>query len=199
MRSFFSFICLASITFLSLPNVSIAQNNSTQELAIQASKSKYQIQAGDVLEISTWKEPELSREEVIVRMDGKISFPLINDIQAANLSPIQLKKSIEKRLKEYVENPVVTVSVKIFNSQKFYILGEILNTGEYPINKKLTVLQAFAMAGGFTEWAQKKEIILLRKENGEDKVYRINYRNIMKGKDYSSNILLKADDTIIVP
>jgi polysaccharide export outer membrane protein len=167
---------------------------------IAGAKDKaYQINASDVLEIATWKEPDLTREEVIVRTDGKISFPLINDIQAAGLSPVELKLAIEKGLNKYVEKPTVTVTVKVPNSQKFYILGEVLNTGEYPMNKTLTVLQAFAMAGGFTEWASKNEIILLRKENGKDTVHRINYKNILKGKDYSSNINLEADDTIIVP
>jgi polysaccharide export outer membrane protein len=84
-------------------------------------------------------------------------------------------------------------------SQKFYILGEVLKTGEYPLVKHLTVLQAFALAGGFTEWASKKEIILLRNEGGRDKIYRINYKDIAKGKDFSQNIKLRPDDTIIVP
>jgi polysaccharide export outer membrane protein len=84
-------------------------------------------------------------------------------------------------------------------SKKIYILGEVVNTGEYPLVKNLTVLQAFALAGGFTEWASKKEIILFRKEKGKDKTIRINYKNILKGKDFSQNVQLRADDTIIVP
>jgi polysaccharide export outer membrane protein len=84
-------------------------------------------------------------------------------------------------------------------SKQFYILGEVVNTGQYPLAKHLTVLQAFALAGGFTEWASKKEIILLRNEDGKDKIYRINYKNIVKGQDFSQNLKLKADDTIIVP
>jgi polysaccharide export outer membrane protein len=123
----------------------------------------------------------------------------LNDVQADGLTPTEVKNSIEVRLKEYIEHPVVTVTVRDPVSQKFYILGEVVNTGEYPLVKHLTVLQAFALAGGFTEWASKKEIILLRNENGKDKVFRINYKNIAKGKDFSQNIKLKADDTIIVP
>jgi polysaccharide export outer membrane protein len=102
-------------------------------------------------------------------------------------------------LKKYVDNPVVTVSVSDPASQKIYILGEVTNTGEYPLTKKLTVLQAFALAGGFTEWASKKEIILLRDEGGKEKIYRINYKDIIKGKGVDQNLRLKADDTIIVP
>jgi polysaccharide export outer membrane protein len=159
----------------------------------------YQIGIGDVLEITTWKEPDFTRENIFVRSDGKISFPLVNDFPAAGLSPMELKFNLEKALKAYVGNPVVTVHVTNPASQKFYVLGEVMRTGEYPLVKQLTVLQAFALAGGFTEWASKKEIILLRHEGGKDKIYRINYKEITKGEDFSQNLKLKADDTIIVP
>jgi polysaccharide export outer membrane protein len=161
--------------------------------------AEYIIGTGDVLEIVTWKEPDFSREEILVRLDGKISFPLLDDVQASGLTPTQLKKNIESRLKEYVATPSVTVTIRNAASQKFYILGEIVNTGEYPLVKDLTVLQAFALAGGFTEWASKKEIILFRRENGKDKVIQINYKDIIKDKDFSQNVSIKADDTIIVP
>jgi polysaccharide export outer membrane protein len=159
----------------------------------------YQIGIGDILEITTWKEQDFTRDNVVVRTDGKISFPLINDFPAAGLSPMELKYNIEKGLKAYVSNPVVTVHIKDAVSQKFYVLGEVQKTGEYPLAKHLTVLQAFALAGGFTEWASKDEIILLRHEGGKDKIYRINYKDIARGKDFSQNLKLKADDTIIVP
>jgi polysaccharide export outer membrane protein len=159
----------------------------------------YQIGIGDILEITTWKEPDFTRTNVMVRADGKISFPLLNDFPAAGLSPMELKYNLEAGLKAYVSNPVVTVHVINPVSQKFYILGEVMRTGEYPLVKHLTVLQAFALAGGFTEWASKKEIILLRHEGGRDKIYRINYKDIANGKDFSQNLKLKTDDTIIVP
>ena len=159
----------------------------------------YQIGIGDILEITTWKEPDFTRENVMVRTDGKISFPLLNDFPAAGLSPMELKYNLEAGLKAYVSNPVVTVHVINPVSQKFYILGEVMRTGEYPLVKHLTVLQAFALAGGFTEWASKKEIILLRHEGGKDKIFRINYKDIASGKDFSQNLKLKTDDTIIVP
>ena len=159
----------------------------------------YQIGIGDILGITTWKEPDFTRENVLVRTDGKISFPLLNDFPAAGLSPIELKYNIEAGLKSYVSNPVVTVHIVDPVSQKFYILGEVMRTGEYPLVKHLTVLQAFALAGGFTEWASKKEIILLRHEGGKDKIFRINYKDITKGKDFAQNLKLRPDDTIIVP
>lgn len=162
-------------------------------------KKAYTIGVGDVLEIVTWREPDFSREQIIVRLDGNISFPLLDDLMASGLTPTQLKKTIEDRLKEFVSSPSVTVTITDQASQRFYILGEVANTGEYPIVKKLTVLQAFALAGGFTEWASKKEIILFRREGGKEKVIRINYKDIIKNKDFSQNVLIKTDDTIIVP
>ncbi len=170
--------------------------------AAQEEKSKsaeYTIGVGDILEIVTWKEPDFSRNEILVRLDGKISFPLLDDVQAAGLTPTRLKKNIEAKLKDYVASPSVTVTIRNAASQRFYILGEIANTGEYPLVKDLTVLQAFALAGGFTEWASKKEIILFRRENGKEKVIQINYKDIIKDKDFSQNVTIKADDTIIVP
>lgn len=167
--------------------------------AYSAERSDYVIGNGDILEIVTWKEPDFSREEIIVRIDGKISFPLLDNIQAAGKTTTQLKGDIEERLKDFVSKPSVTVTVRIPNSKQFYILGEVINTGEYPITKDLTVLQAFAIAGGFTEWASKKEIILFRKKNNKDTVIRIDYRTILKGKDFNQNVKILPDDTIIVP
>ena len=175
------------------PQLPIAQETVT--------KSAYKLRAGDILEIITWKEPDFSREEVLVRSDGMITFPLVNDVAAEDRTTMDLKKDIEDRLKDYISNPIVTVTVRTptVNVKKFYILGEVVNTGEYDLNKELTVLQAFALAGGFTEWASKKEIIVLRNENGKEETIRVNYKNIAKGKDLSQNIKIKANDTIIVP
>jgi polysaccharide export outer membrane protein len=131
-----------------------AQENKSGTTAIgETMVDSYQIGIGDILEITTWKEPDFTRPNVMVRPDGKISFPLVNDFPAAGLSPMELKYNLEKALKAYVSHPVVTVHVKEPVSQKFYVLGEVMKTGEYPLVKNLTVLQAFALAGGFTEWA----------------------------------------------
>jgi polysaccharide biosynthesis/export protein len=159
----------------------------------------YVIGAGDVLDITTWKELDLTKADVLVRLDGKISFPLLNDVQAAGVTTGDLKKTIEEGLKSYVAHPVVTVAVKSPMSQKFYVLGEVTKTGEYPLFKNMTVLQAFAVAGGFTQWASKDEILLLRREAGKEKIYRVNYKDITKGRDPAQNLLIQADDTIVVP
>ena len=167
--------------------------------ASEAGLDGYKIGSGDVLEITTWKEPDFSRDQILVRTDGKITFPLLNDVQAAGRSPNEVRLDIENGLKEYVATPLVTITVKDPASQKFYILGEVGRTGEYPLVKNLTVLQAFSLAGGFTQWASKDEIILLRKEGETNRIIRINYKNIVKGTDLNQNIAIQADDTIIVP
>jgi polysaccharide export outer membrane protein len=167
--------------------------------ALAQDRKAYIIGSGDMLEIVTWKEPDFSRPEVLVRTDGKITFPLLGDLPAAGKTPVQLKQELEKRLKEFVDNPFVTVTLITPASKKFYILGEVMETGEYPLIKNLTVLQAFALAGGFTEWASKSEIILLRRVNGKDQRLVINYKRIVQGKELDKNLTLEADDTIIVP
>lgn len=205
----FSF-CLVMVLIINPAQICFGEESTSAKTKNEAGKNRqswsgwisldsYKIGRGDILEIITWKEPDFSRGEVLVRIDGKITFPLLNDMMVAGRTPLEVKKDIEAALKDFVENPVVTVTVKNPVSQKFYILGEVARTGEYNLTKDLTVLQAFALAGGFTEWASKKEIILLRKENGKDKIYRINYKNIIKGEDFNQNVHIKADDTIIVP
>jgi len=170
-----------------------------QSWSARQSGGDYVIGAGDILDITTRKEADLSRTDVLVRLDGKISFPLLNDVQAAGVTTGDLKRTIEEGLKAYVSNPVVTVGVKSPASQKFYVLGEVARTGEYPLIKNMTILQAFAVAGGFTQWAAKDEILLLRREGGKEKIYRVNYKDITKGKDPAQNLVIQADDTIVVP
>jgi polysaccharide export outer membrane protein len=197
---FIAFVSVILIATFALPV--FAQDKAAKQKAGWGAETlvdSYQIGIGDILGITTWKEPDFTRENVLVRTDGKISFPLLNDFPAAGLSPMELKYNLEAGLKAFVSNPVVTVHIIDPISQKFYILGEVMRTGEYPLVKHLTVLQAFALAGGFTEWASKKEIILLRHEGGKDQIFRINYKDIANGKDFSQNLKLKTDDTIIVP
>lgn len=193
-------VMLSSLFLLFAPcDPAAAQEKPVQAWSARQHGAEYRIGAGDILEISTWKEPDLSRREVLVRVDGKISFPLIGDLQAAGLTPVELTEAIQKGLKEYVASPVVTVTVINPASQRIYVLGEVQRTGEYPIGKNLTVLQAFALAGGFTQWAAKDEIILLRREGGRERIYKINYKDIVRGRDVETNIMLQANDTIVVP
>ncbi len=162
------------------------------------SAKAYKIGVGDILSIKTWKEDDLSFEAVVVRNDGKITFPLLDDLPAEGLTTVMLKSRIQEKLSEFVEAPSVTVTLVNPVSQRYYILGEVQQVGEYPLVKKLTVVQAFALARGFTEWASKDKIILYRRNGAEETMIKIDYDDIVKGQ-LNKDILLKADDIIIVP
>ncbi len=175
------------------------ESTETVELGeTQTDEDTYIIGKGDILEVTTWKEEDFTRE-VPVRIDGKISFPLVGDLQAAGRTTEAVTASIQEQLKEFVTHPVVSVAVKVPVSQKFYIIGEIVKPGEYPLAKDLTVMQAFALAGGFTEWAGKNEIIVIRRKNEMEQKIRVNYQDIIKGRALHQDIPLKADDIIVVP
>jgi polysaccharide export outer membrane protein len=158
----------------------------------------YIIGAQDVLDISVWKEAEVSRT-VPVRPDGKISLPLLHDIQAAGLTPTQLAGQIASSLKKFVTDPQVTVIVTSINSQRIYILGEVLRAGAYPLLPGMTVLQGLSSAGGFTQFASLKKIYVLRQESGKQEKHPFNYKEVIAGKRAEQNIELKAGDTIVVP
>ena len=158
----------------------------------------YVIGEQDVLDISVWKEPELTRA-VPVRPDGKISLPLLNDVQAAGRTPLQLATDITAGLKKFVTDPQVTVIVATINSQRVYILGEVNRAGAYPLLPNMTVLQALSSAGGFTQFASLKKIYLLRVENGKQEKHPFNYKDVLAGKAADQNIFVKAGDTIVVP
>jgi polysaccharide biosynthesis/export protein len=158
----------------------------------------YIIGAQDVLEISVWKEPELTRS-VPVRPDGKISMPLLNDVQAAGRTPLQLAAEITTGLKKFVTDPQVTIIVTAINSQRVYILGEVSRAGAYPLLPNMTVLQALSNGGGFTQFANLKKIYVLRVENGKQEKHSFNYKDVVAGKGADQNIFLKAGDTIVVP
>jgi polysaccharide export outer membrane protein len=193
------FFLLAALIACAAGETAEAQDKPVQTWSAKGQSADYRIGVGDVLEISTWKEPDLSRKDVLVRVDGKISFPLLGDIQSAGLSPTELTEAIQNGLKSYVTAPVVTVTIINPGSQKVYVLGEVQRTGEYPLSKNLTVLQAFALAGGFTQWAAKDEIILIRKDGGRERIFKINYKDIVRGRDVETNLSLQANDTIVVP
>ena len=159
--------------------------------------SDYVIGADDVLRISVWKEPDLS-ETLPVRPDGKISMPLLNDIPAAGLSPLQLKDSITEKLKKYIADPRVTVVVTAMNSRRIFVSGEVLHSGPMTLLPHMTMLQALSQAG-FTQFANLKGIYLLRTENGKQEKIPFNYKEVIKGNHPEQNIALKPGDTVVVP
>jgi len=165
---------------------------------VGADSSQYVIGAEDVLYIHVWNEQALSRT-VPVRMDGKISLPLVDEVQAAGLTPLQLKQSLIDRLKKFITNPNVSVTVMEANSFKVYVSGMVKTPGVYRLRHETTILQIIPMAGGFTEWADRKNILIIRKEGKEEKRIKVNYSKIVKGEESPMKYILKAGDTIIVP
>jgi polysaccharide biosynthesis/export protein len=159
----------------------------------------YIISPDDVLDVSVWQQPNLSFRALPVRPDGKISLPLINDVQAAGLTAMQLAASIKQQLKQYVKDPVVTVVVAQVNSQRYYVLGEVLHAGVFPLLPGLRVLQALSAAGGFTQFANQKKIYVLRTVSGRQHKFPFNYKAVINGQDLIENMRLKPGDTIIVP
>jgi polysaccharide export outer membrane protein len=159
--------------------------------------SDYIIGADDTLHISVWKEPDLT-ETLPVRPDGKISMPLLNDITAAGLTPLQLRDTITERLRKYIADPRVTVVVTGMNSRRVFVTGEVTHTGPMTLLPHMTVLQALAQAG-FTQFANPKAIYLLRTENGKQQKIPFNYKEVVKGNHPEQNIMLKPGDTIVVP
>jgi len=165
---------------------------------IAADSDRYVIGAEDILYIHVWKEETLSKT-VSVRMDGKISIPLVDEIQAAGLTPLQLKEKLTEKLQDFVEAPNVTVIVMEANSFKVYFSGQVKTPGVLRLRAETSLAQAISMVGGFADWANQKKIIIIRKENGKERRFTINYKKIIQGKDLDSNIILKSGDTIIVP
>ena len=168
------------------------------ESAIINSSKDYKIGPEDLLDISVWKNPELSRT-VPVRPDGKVSLPLVNDIQAAGLTPEQLRERILAEARRYIEDPSPTVVVKEINSRKVFITGQVEKPGPYPISGPTTVLHLIAIAGGLKEFADGKKILVMRTDKGRQVAYTFDYRELLKGKNLRQNIELKPGDTVVVP
>src|ERR1700678_2706223 len=177
---------------------SAAEDTSAASSKAATQDPNYVIGAQDVLDISGWKEPEVSRV-VPVRPDGRISLPLLNDAQAAGMTPSQLAAQITTSLKKFVTDPQVTVIVTTINSQRVYILGEVTRPGAFPMLPGMNVLQGLSSAGGFTQFAKTKSIYVLRMEDGKQQKYPVNYKEVVSGKHPDQDILLKAGDTIVVP
>jgi polysaccharide export outer membrane protein len=158
----------------------------------------YVIQPNDVLQIFVWKEEGLS-SKVVVRPDGRISFPLIQDMQAAGMNPGQLKDRIEERLKEYLDVPNVTVIVDAIQSYRVFVMGKVTRPGMLTMERPINVLQALSLAGGLAEFANPTEIVIFRNTGEDTTPFRFNYQEVIKGKNVSQNMFLRPGDVVVVP
>jgi polysaccharide export outer membrane protein len=181
----------SAVPALNDPKVTVTMSS------VSTTGQSYVIGPDDILHIAVWREPDLTAT-LPVRSDGMISMPLLNDVVAAGLTPMQLAAMLNQRLKKYVAAPRVTVVVTQTNSHRIYVVGEVLHTGAISLLPDMTVLQALATSG-LTQFANTKKIYVLRTDNGQEQKIPFNYKQVINGKDTSQNILLKPGDTIIVP
>jgi polysaccharide export outer membrane protein len=184
---------------LSGSSVEASQVKTAEEDIKKSHDNSYVIGNDDVLAINVWKDPDLSRS-IPVRSDGKISLPLVGELQAAGRTPLQLEHEIAQILKDYMTAPEVTVIVEQINSKKFNILGQVLKPGSYSLALATTVMDAIATAGGFRDFAKKENVYVLRElPDGSEAHIRFNYKSFIKGKNPAQNIKLEPHDTVIVP
>lgn len=168
------------------------------ELLAEPSSPSYLIGPSDVLRVFIWKEAELT-QDLTVMPDGRITFPLIGEIEAEGRTVTELKKTIEEKLKKYVTAPEVTVIVMASNSRHIFTIGRVTRPGPYPLGAGMTVLQALSIAGGLADWAEERNIKIVRRENGKEIQLPFNYKEFISGKNVEQNILLRPSDTIVVP
>jgi polysaccharide biosynthesis/export protein len=174
-------------------------DQSSRADADEQKSGSYVIGNDDQLTINVWKEPDVSRS-LPVRSDGRISLPLVGEVQATGRTPLQLEKEIASKLKSYITDPEVTVMVQQINSSKYNILGQVSKPGSYPLTQSMTVLDAIAAAGGFRDFAKQKDIYILRQNSsgGKSRI-PFNYKDVVKGKNSAQNINLEPRDTVVVP
>lgn len=192
----FLLLVITSMAYPQADKEILSKKEAQAEMAVDG--DQYIIGPEDVLYVHVWKEDALTRT-VPVRMDGKISLPLIQEVKAAGLTPLQLKEVLMRKFKEFIENPIVSVTVVEINSFKVYVIGQVRNPGIQRLRSETTVSQIIVMAGGFTEWANQKKIVVVRKEDGREKRIKVNYKKIMDGGNPGSDVILKAGDTVIIP
>jgi polysaccharide export outer membrane protein len=158
----------------------------------------YRLEPGDVLTVSVWKETDL-QTDVLVRPDGGFSFPLAGEVAAVGKTVDEVRAALVDRLKRYIPNPVVTVAVKQINGNRIYVVGRVNHAGDFPLSSPLDVMQAIALAGGTTPFAAINDIVILRRQNGQQQALHFHYSDVARGRELSQNILLQTGDTVVVP
>jgi polysaccharide export outer membrane protein len=191
-----------------LPTQGMAQSPSTAKTVPPARPtpapevtppSDFTIGPEDVLGLVFWREPDMSGD-VTVRPDGRITIPMVGEIQASGRTPVQLTSEVQKAASKFIVGDVnVVVVVRQINSRKVFVLGRVTSAKSYPIIGPLNVLQAIALAGGLTDYADPKHITIIRKENGKDRIFNFNYQDVSRGKNLQQNIELRPGDQVVVP
>jgi polysaccharide biosynthesis/export protein len=172
---------------------------SRDALASQAPADEYVIGAGDVLQVSVWKEPEVSVPSVVVRQDGMITVPMLKDVAVVGRTPRQVEKVLVDGLSKFINEPNVTVVLAASNSKRVYVIGGVNKEGPLAYTYRMTVMQALSEAGGLTDYAKRKKIYIIRTENGRDYRLDFNYDDVVKGERMEQNIQLMPGDTLVIP
>ncbi len=192
---------LAGAKDLAAPAHSGAERSAAAKAGADAAQpvsAEYEVQPGDVLTITVWKEQDLTGD-VLVRPDGGLSFPLVGDLAASGRTVGALREAVVERLQRYLPNPVVTVAVKQIGGNAIYVVGKVQRPGEFPLARPVDVMQALSLAGGTTPYAALNSIVILRRENGRQEALHFRYSDVAHGKDLSQNVLLQSGDTVVVP
>ncbi|HEY4209993.1 MAG TPA: polysaccharide biosynthesis/export family protein [Steroidobacteraceae bacterium] len=158
----------------------------------------YRLQPGDLIDVSVWKEQDLQRE-ILIRPDGAFTFPLAGEVDCAGKTIEQVRAILTERLQRFVPSPVVTVALKTLGGNRVYVLGKVNRPGEFPFANPLDVMQAISLAGGATSFAALNDIVILRRQNGEQQAFHFHYSDVARGRDLEQNIQLQSGDTVVVP
>lgn len=186
------------LNFFSILIITLCASGVVQAQENVAAGEAYEVQPGDLLFISVWKEPELQKE-VLVRPDGAISFPLSGEINSKNKSAEQLRVELTDRLSRYIPDLVVTVSVLEINGNKVFVIGQVNRPGEFIVNPRVDVMQALSMAGGTTPFADLKNIRILRRTKTGQTALEFRYDEVVRGRELQQNIILESGDVVVVP
>lgn len=189
-----AFLCIAWVTALQAQQR--AQPTAPPDTA--GGVTRYEVQPSDLLQISVWKDPELT-QQVLIRPDGGFSFPLAGEINAVGKTPEELRRELAERLGRYIPDVVVTVVVLEVRGNKIYVIGQVNDPGEFIVNPRVDVMQALSLAGGTTAFASPSEIFVLRRDNGQQRRMPFNFDAVLRGRDLEQNVLLRSGDVVVVP
>lgn len=197
MTKYLSSLLAGLVIVLAAEGAPAAATQAAPAAAV-AVPADYVIGPEDVLGVVFWREADLTTD-VTVRPDGRVSLPMLGEMVAAGLRPQELQEQILAAAKKYVQDPNVAVVVRTINSMKVYVTGRVTTPGAHPLKGPLTAMQAIALAGGLTEYADAKNLMILRTTNGKTQSFKFNYHDVARGKKLEQNILLKPGDTVVVP
>lgn len=191
-------VIVAMLVMLLTMGARLCLGEEAAQAAAAEKQAEYVIGLGDQLQIMVWKEPDLT-QTLSVRIDGRISLPLVGDVEAAGKSIRELKKILEEKYAVVIAEPAVSVMLVQSKSWRYYIIGKVAKPGQFPIDFPITILQAIAQSGGFLEWAKTDRISIVRREGGAETIVPFNYEALVTGQNLPQNALVRPGDTIIIP